>query len=430
MSARRVVIWGLLLVATSFPINVSSAAESIAPQLAGHLQQGQLADAEKALQAQLATDPQHAQARYALGVVQLLSAIEQLGQDQYQYGALAPTTVRVPILRLPVPQNPKPEEITYTQVRQIVIHFQAKLISAEAELAKVDLQKEVKLPLDLLAIRLDLDGDGKSSDAESFQAIFRTVNRIPPNSPAADLKITFDNGDVPWLRGYCHLLCALCDMMLAYDHQQMFDAPAQYIYPRPITSQPTAEPLNLTPDSDPDHDWERDIVDAIAAIHLANFQIKEPQRMSSARGHLLEMIHTSRQSWELILAETDNDDEWLPNPKQTGVLRIPVTRELIDGWQGVLGEMEDLLEGRKLVPFWRDYSRFSGPQPGIPAEGRGVNLKKFYEEPPARFDLVLLFQGSAALPYIERGALSRPETWDNLSRVFGGQFFGFALWFN
>jgi hypothetical protein len=97
------------------------------------------------------------------------------------------------------------------------------------------------------------------------------------------------------------------------------------------------------------------ILDAVAAIHLMSFPVKEPRRAESARQHFLEMIRTSRQSWELILAETDNDQEWLPNPKQTGVLRIPVTQQMVEGWRGVLAEMEDLLEGRKLAPFWRDY---------------------------------------------------------------------------
>jgi hypothetical protein len=172
----------------------------------------------------------------------------------------------------------------------------------------------------------------------------------------------------------------------------------------------------------------RQILDVIAAVHLVNLPLKEPERMESARQHVLEMIRTSRQSWVLIQAETDDDHEWLPNPKQTGVLRIPVTRELIGGWLAVLTEMEDLLEGRKLVPFWRDSARADG-KPDELVKVRGINLKRFFAE-PRDFDLILLIQGTGALPYLERGPLSRPETWESLNRVFGGQFFGFAVWFN
>ncbi len=406
------------------------AGEDVSPKLGEYLQQGKLSDAGEYLQDQITANPQHDQARFALGVVQVLSAIEHLGQEQYQYGAMNGPVSNLPVFRLPLPINPNPEEVTYTQVRQVFSHLQTRMLSAEAVLAKVDLKQEVKLSIDLLSIRLDLNGDGKTDDQESFAAIFGVANRVRPGTPPADLKVTFDNGDVPWLRGYCHFLCAVCDMMLAYDHQEMFDVSGHLIYPKAVRPRVLTEPLDIGKRGN--GDFTREIMDAIAAIHLANFPLKEPKRMSSARGHLLEMIRTSRESWVLIEAETDNDQEWLPNPQQTGVLRVPVTREFIDGWHGVLAEMEDLLEGRKLVPFWRDYSGqffFNGTMRDVPATGRGVNLKRFFEE-PTRFDLILFLQGTAALPYVEKGELSRPETWDNLTRVFQGQFFGFAIWFN
>ncbi len=411
-------------------VSLCDAGEDVSPKLAELLKQGQLSDAEKYLTAQLATDPQHDQARFALGVVKVLSAIEHLGQEQYQYGAMNGQLSNLPVFRLPIPVNPNPEEVTYTQVRQVFLHLQTRMLAAEAELAQVDLKREVQLPIDLMSIRLDLNGDGKTDDKESFAALFGVANRVRPGTPAADLKVTFDNGDVPWLRGYCHFLCAVCDVVLAYDHQRMFDVSGHLIYPKAVQPHGDLEPLDVGRNGN--GDFTREIMDAVAAIHLADFPLKEPKRMSSARGHLLEMIRTSRESWVLIEAETDNDHEWLPNPKQTGVLRVPVTREFIDGWHGVLTEMEDLLEGRKLIPFWRDYSGtffFNGLGSNIPATGRGMNLKRFFEE-PSRFDLVLLIQGTAALPYIEKGPLSRPETWDNLTRVFQGQFFGFAIWFN
>jgi len=323
--------------------------------------------------------------------------------------------------------NPKAEPITYQQARQIFVDLQNRLIAAEAELAKVDTTADVKLSVNLAGIRMDLDGNGKLDEGEDFSQIFSVVNRGRPGEEVPAVQVKFDSGDVPWLRGYCHFLCAFSDVVLAYDHQRMFDLTAHWIYPKPVPSMSLGkEPLNV-PGQPQSMEW--DITDAVAAIHLADFPVLEPKRMSSARGHLLAMIRTSRESWQLIQAETDDDEEWLPNPKQTGVLQVPVTQEFIDGWYGVLLEMEDLLEGRKLVPFWRDYARFIERTGEVPPHGRGVNLKRFFEE-PTRFDLILHIQGTGVLPYLERGELSHPETWDNLTRVFQGQFFGFALWFN
>jgi hypothetical protein len=59
----------------------------------------------------------------------------------------------------------------------------------------------------------------------------------------------------------------------------------------------------------------------------------------------------------------------------------------------------------------------------------GVNLNKFFLE-PKDFDLVLAIQGTGIEPYLMEGKLSTPESWDRLTRVFRGQFFGFAFWFN
>ncbi len=408
----------------------AAVAEDISAEVARYLDQGDLAAAGKTLRDRLSDDPNHDQARFALGVVEVLSAIEKLGQDQYRFGALSDAAQNIPVLRVPIPVNPKPEEVAYQQVRDIFQEFQTRLVRAEAELAKVDMDSEVQLPLDLASIRLDLTGDGQSDEKETFLQIFGVANRRQPNAEAQDMRVVLDAGDVPWLRGYCHFLMSFCDLVLAYDHQRLFDHCGQLIYPRHIPSEKRAGDLDLPERRDAqDRRFDVQIVDFIAAIHLVNLPLKEPERLEAARQHLLEMIRTSRQSWELILKETDNDREWLPNPKQTGILRVPVTQQVIDGWHGVLAEMEDLLEGRKLVPFWRDYYGIFGPGRNVPAEGRGVNLKLFFQEPRA-FDLILAIQGTGMLPFVEQGKLSRPETWNNLSRVFQGRFFGFAVWFN
>lgn len=408
----------------TFAAMSADAADDVMPAVTDYLQQGELSQADELLRKRLETDPKHHQARFARGVVQVLAALEELGQEQYRYGALSNAARNIPVMRLPIPVNPHPEEVTYAQVRQVFENFQIRIMQAEAELAKVDASQNVKLPLDLAAIRLDLTGAGKSDETEPFLQVLGIVNRRQPGVAVPDMRVTFDSGDVPWLRGYCHFLAGFCDVVLAYDHQKLFDHCGQLIYPRHVTSEKFVGELGVA-----DQRFEHQIVDFIAAIHLVNLPLKEPKRMESARVHFLDMIRTSRESWKLILQETDNDREWLPNPKQTGILRVPVTQQMIDGWHGVLAEMEDLLEGRKLIPFWRDYVAFMGPNRPIPAQGRGINLKRFFQE-PREFDLILIIQGTGVLPFVEEGPLSRPETWDNLGRVFGGQFFGFAVWFN
>ena len=66
------------------------------------------------------------------------------------------------------------------------------------------------------------------------------------------------------------------------------------------------------------------------------------------------MIALSREAWKSYLAETDDDHEWIPNPKQNTVMPGgKVTGEMVKGWLEFLDEAEAILAGKKLVPFWR-----------------------------------------------------------------------------
>src|SRR5262249_50304168 len=121
--------------------------------------------------------------------------------------------------------------------------------------------------------------------------------------------------------------------------------------------------------------------------------------------------------WKSAMAETDDDLEWIPNPRQKGMLpNLQVTQEMIDGWMGFLDEAQAILEGKKLIPFWRDSTL-------------GVNLRKVFLE-PRTLDMVLWIQGTAAAPYLEKGEQSQGATWDRFQRVFRGEFLLFALWWN
>jgi hypothetical protein len=233
-----------------------------------------------------------------------------------------------------------------------------------------------------------------------------------------DLSVVFDRGDVAWLRGYCHLLMALSEVALAYDGQELFDCTAHLFFanvetPHKFLTDPEEGKqvgfFNVPGDVN--------LVDLIAVVHLIRLPVKEPDRLKAALGHLEQMLALSKESWKYILAETDDDHEWIPNPQQTGALGVRVTKEMVTSWLAFLDEAEEVLAGKRLVPFWRG------------REERGVNLHRVFTE-PRPIDLVLWVQGTAATPYLEKGPLTRPEVWARLQRVFGGEFIGFALWFN
>lgn len=140
--------------------------------------------------------------------------------------------------------------------------------------------------------------------------------------------------------------------------------------------------------------------------------------MKASLAHLESVIDHSRQSWKAIQAETDDDREWIPNSKQTGVIPgVRVTEEMIAGWHEFLNEGEKMLSGKKLIPHWRLKAEY------------GINLRRVFLE-PREFDVVMWAHGAAAVPYAEKGIVVRGETWNRMEQIFGGQFIGFAFWFN
>ncbi len=374
---------------------------------------GKLGAAEMVLLDRLEQNPSELTA-YQLGVIQFLRSIEKLSQSWYKYGNISVDSLGmlVPILRLPVAENPNPEEITYKKFRQVFIDFNNDLAKAQETLSKIKDDK-VKLELPFDKIRLDLNGDGKAQENELLLNLFMAYNRAFEITNE-DFRVSFDKADVYWLRGYSHLIMAMLDTYLAYDGRELFERTAQLSFAKANT--PYNELFSSYNNSESPVDIA-EIVDLVAFFHLINLPLEDASKMKSALNHLKEVIRLSRLNWQTIMAETDNDHEWIANPNQDSVVPVEVTTEMIDGWQVFLDEAEDILNGEKLIPYWRI------------GDTKGINLNKFFSQ-PSKFDLILWIQGTDTLAYVEEGELSRGDTWRQLQELFRGNFIGFAIWFN
>jgi hypothetical protein len=405
-----------VLAALTFVTSVSLAA-SASPAQAEEIQfpgaaPVALAAAQADFEARVAANADDDSVRFALGVVQTLRAGERLIQSLYRYGLNPRWATQLPIVRLPVSENPAPEALTNADFRKIVQQLLDDLAGVEMTLAQIH-SPDPKLALEIGACRLDFNGDGRTEDYESLASVLSHVtNQQIPAEAASGFVVALDRGDVHWLRGYCHVLSALCEMFLAHDTTKLHDYTAQLFFPAAKTRVP------LLAEEHPEW-WRDSFLDAIAFIHLLQFPVKEPERLKAAHAHLLAVVDQSRASWDAILAETDNDREWIPNPtqKNAAIPGAEISAEMIAAWRTVLDELAAVLEGEKLIPFWR------GEKP------LGVNLKRVFFE-PTDFDLVLWVQGGAAVPYLEEGPLTEPAFWTRLNSEFRGQFLGFAIWVN
>jgi hypothetical protein len=398
----------------AFAAGPSSQDASPSPIVEPYLRNGELAAAEEALVSRLGEHPGDDRARFSLGVVRVLRGGERLVQSLHTYG-MRSRPGGAPFVRLPVPPNLEPEEIRYEDARNVCRRLIADLSKAEATLAEVD-DPNVKLPIRVGQIRLDFDGNGEAGDQETFWLIYRRITPGVHVSPkdAEQFVVCLDRGDVDWLRAYCHLLTGLCEMELAYDERECFQRTAHLLFPRVDSPYDFLDhPRKPFPVGE-----HADVSDLIAMVHLVRFSLEEPVRMQAALDHFEQVVKLSRSSWKFILSETDDDREWIPNPKQKGVIPgVRVTQGMVDRWHELLDEVEALLAGEKLVPFWR----------GDPE--LGVNLRRVFTE-PRQFDLVLWVQGTDASPYLEKGELTRPEFWRRLQQTFRGNLMGFAIWFN
>ncbi|MHC5541573.1 hypothetical protein ACYOEI_25405, partial [Singulisphaera rosea] len=289
------------------------------------------------------------------------------------------------------------------------------LAEVDATLAGIT-SPDVKLPLRFGLIRLDFDGDGTAGEDETLWKIYANFNRQAnvTAEAARAFVIAFDRGDVDWLRGYCHVLSALTEILLTYDFEDVFNHTSYLLFRGAKAPEKFLEEGTGQKD-----DFVGQILDIAATIHLIRLPATEPARLTSALAHLESMVALSRSSWAFIKAESDDDREWIPKPGQHSVVpNVEVNAEMVEGWGHVLDELESILKGKTLAPFWRGQDR-----------SRGINVRKVFTEPRI-FDLVLWIQGTGVSPYLERGHVTSAETWARINRIFRGEFIGFALWFN
>ncbi len=382
---------------------------------------GTLGATAEALEALRVADPDNDDAIAALGIVRFLESGELLFQRTYRHGGFnlpvqASMLVGAGGVGQNVGFNPEPEPIDYKGFRESIEEWIAAVARAEETLAQVG-EQEIKVRLPIGLARFDLNGDGEGAEREQLWRLFVAVQRrfAPKQADAEAFEIAFDRGDVAWLRGYCHVCMAVGEFLLAYDLRELFERAGHIIYAENET------PFEFLKGDRKSFDFATgvDVTDMIALIHLLNFEIVEPERMATARLHLLETLRLGHEMWRWYDAETDDDREWIPNVTQrdSAMPNALITAEMRSVWLRALTEGEELLEGKRVLRFWRGDGE------------RGINVERFFLE-PRRFDLVLWVQGSAALPYLEEGPFTSDGLWRDLQDAFDGGFFEHAFWLN
>ena len=365
-----------------------------------------------ATEARLSTLPTPSDAEtFAYGGVLFLRAIEGSFQERWTLG-LTDRTGMLPLLRLPLQDNPNPAPFDPAAIVTLFSHAEARLVAAQATLAAIPETSDFAVEISLADIWFDVNANATRNPGEGIGEILgAAVGAGSGDGTATPLPvIRFDVADAAWTAAYANLLAGFCDLVRAYDPTEPLT--------RVLSARATMEAIGpVTPDPFLGGSGGLDGIDLIAAVLATLDQTPDGAMMTAAHAHFLAMIAENRQFWTRVARESDNDREWLPNDRQASALGIDVPQATGPSWLAVLNDLEAVLKGDKLVPYWRV---------GAPA---GVNVGRIFTD-PRPIDLAGWIQGWAALPYLEKGPLLDSQSLDAFDMLTSGQAPLFALYLN
>lgn len=320
---------------------------------------------------------------FALGGLRFLGAIETALQTRYRSGmagGLAEMT-NIPILRLPIPENPAPEPFDPAIIATLFTAVTQDMDAARAALNQIGDDEAVGVVINTDDLWFDINMNGTRDDCEGVLDI--TGQGLDPFGPPLNgITVRFDTADAAWLSAYAHLLSGLSETVLAFDPTEAITATLASVAAMEAFGRPAPDPWGMG-----DFGQYADM----AAIIIGALEVQpDPARTGAAHAHLKDMIAGNRTFWSRVALETDNEAEWIPNKNQQSALPIAFPPDTGARWQAVLADAEALLNGNLLIPHWRI------------GENAGINLARLFQDPP-EVDIVGMIQGETLVPYMEQG---------------------------
>jgi hypothetical protein len=200
---------------------------------------------------------------------------------------------------------------------------------------------------------IDWDGDGRISDNEKYFLWVpkRGVDAFRPAqfaSPAAyheaqfvSPRIRVDRSDLLWAIAYCNFAEGALNLLLAYE---------------------------------------------VSADQRFEVRLKDPARVTKvAYKNILEGIKASAKLRETLQKETDDDDEWIPNPRQVKTsFPLLMDAQTFATWGELLGHMDKLFRGKTLLggtPRSPEVQRVRDLAQGICPPGEGIDVQSLFTSP-------------------------------------------------
>lgn len=410
----RALVAGSLLVLAAAPAQAQTGAD----QLREFLYEGRIAEGIETLAAQ--DDPE---AAFGVGFLTFVSGVEGLASAFYRHGFDPQRGIgEVPIFGMPTSdeRQREPDSLNYDAFCGYLESFVETMDEAHGLLLSASEDRNFAVEIDIMRVRIDIDGDGVAGETESIGAFLAQAAGMATEFGVGDemeqlpATFAFDAADAIWMAGYSQILAFNADFLLAHDFGTLFDAVMHRLFPGsglPMEAYVPADSLFFDRESD------TLLADTITAIHLINWPVIDSARFVRAQERALAVIGLSRRNWEAILSETDDNLEFIPSPYQTPVHEsMEINKAMVTAWHEALESTEKILKGELFLPHWR----FSGA---------GFDLNAYFNG-AERTDLVLLLAGFDALPFLRDGKIASEEDFAATNEVFGDAIWGYALWFN
>jgi len=194
---------------------------------------------------------------------------------------------------------------------------------------------------------MDLNSDGMVSDWE--RDLFAIPSRVDGDDGHGasrgfnrEALIRLDQSDIYWMLSYHYFIEALPEILLSY---------------------------GLDGDK----------------FSSANLVLVDPAGMRRARQLIVKGLQVSEKMRRSVLAEKDDQQEWLPNPRQHDSV-FPV---VLDGqdfaiWGEAMKHSQALFEGKTLLPLDQKVPNVFTPMARLCGEGEGISIQAFFDAPPKR----------------------------------------------
>jgi hypothetical protein len=226
-------------------------------------------------------------------------------------------------------------------LRMALEQFEKQLGLVEDDLAVAAKEPELTYDLCIACWQVDWNRDGEI-DARDHALLEIELDAngdpLPEGDPRRRPTYRYDHGDVQWARAFVAFQRAAVDMVLAYRWSELSKM----------------LPMLLGGDAP-----------------KMTFQLEHPERIAQARSLILSGLDLADQARLAYLAETDDEREWVPNPRQKShPMPMEVDEALYQTWEQLISDGRKLVRGEEGLGV--------GALLGMTDEAQGETLPKGY----------------------------------------------------